>query len=289
MIAVVILHYQNAKVTRECIKFLMELDYDENFYVIVVDNASPNGTGVVLKNEYANNDNIKFILLDKNEGFAAGNNIGYKYAKETIGADTILIINSDLFIKDKHFLHKLDHEIKSNPNDSIIAVDIVSKYGGHQNPFRYHATSTKKQKQIIARKRVGQILYSVPILNTYLISRKPETSTAKNVKKDNKERLDIIPHGACVIYTPRWVETEEKAFLPGTFLFVEEEILYDYCADKNKIIHYIPHLEVYHMEDASQESVSETAVAKKKSQLRFEIESRKILLKYRKEYIKSKQ
>ena len=280
----VILHYQNATVTRQCIKYIKELSYSEPVSIVVVDNASPNQSGKELKKEYDSSDDIHVLLLEKNIGFASGNNKGYLYAKHCLKSDVILVINSDLFISDVDFLNKLGDVIKRNPQDYVLAVDIVSAYGGHQNPYRLQPISTQKQIQIIARKRVGQLIYSIPGLNAWIINKKPRTSTVKNVIKEERECFDIVPHGACVIYTYRWLEKEEFAFLEGTFLFVEEEILFDYCKYKGYRIHYVPSLEVHHLEDASQNADSTTAVIKKKNQIKHEINSRKLLIQLRRKY-----
>lgn len=175
-------------------------------------------------------------------------------------------------------------EHAKHKEDAIFAVDILSRYGGHQNPYRYQSISTKKQKQIILRKRLGQIIYSIPILNEYLLSRKTGSSTVRNTKKCMEEKTHIIPHGACVIYLPHWVHNENICFLDGTFLFCEEEILFDYAESKNYTIRYIPSVEVQHLEDASQDADNKTKVLKKKMQLKCEIDSRKLLVEYRRKW-----
>lgn len=280
----VILHYQNAEVTRQCIGYINQLKNNARIDIVIVDNASPNGSGRILSDEYSTYDNIHFLLLERNIGFASGNNEGYTFAKTTLNSDVILVINSDLFVTDALFLTKLEDIIVQNPEDCIIAPDIVSAYGGHQNPFRFEPLPTFNQREIITRKRVGQLLYSVPILNKYLVKRNAGSSTKNNLKMQPDEMLNIIPHGACIIYTQAWIKKEDIAFREGTFLFVEEEILYDYCVYKGYRIHYVPQLSVKHLEDASQNEDAGNALKKKKNQLRFEIQSRKVLLKYRNSY-----
>ena len=279
MVGFVILHYQNIEVTKECINYIKKLN--DTSCVVIVDNCSLNKSGVTLKKEYEDQSNIHVILNDRNSGFASGNNIGYLYAKKNLKCDTIIVMNSDVFIYDKDFLGKVAAMSRKYADDAIFAVDIISRYGGHQNPFRLEPISSNRQHKIIARKRLGQIIYSIPLLNTFILSRKPKSSTAENVEKINSEKKMIIPHGACLIYLPEWVKNEDICFLEGTFLFCEEEILFDYAKNKNYCIRYIPSIEVHHLEDASQDEVNKTLVQKKKMQLRFEIQSRKILLKYR--------
>lgn len=284
MTAFVILHYQNIDVTKECVNYLQRLKEGENAAIIIVDNASTNGTGNELQELYRETKNIKVIITKDNLGFAGGNNVGYDVARNEYQADRIIVINSDLFIKDSDFLLKLNEIELNHPEDSIIAPDILSMYGVHQNPFKYQKISSRKQRKIILKKRAGQLIYSLPIVGSIIISRKPMSSTSHANKKDTEEKYDIIPHGACLIFMKPWVVREKQAFQAGTFLFCEEEILFDYCQYRKHLIHYVPSLEVFHMEDASQNAVSATLLQKKKKQLKYEIQSRKVLLQYRKKY-----
>lgn len=282
-IAFVILHYQNIDVTIDSIKHLKKLQEIEKHKIIVVDNDSPNNSGDILLDMYKNDENIIYIHSPKNEGFAQGNNIGYRYAKNNIHADIIIVMNSDVNIKDKAFIVKLVSYVKKYSEISIIAPDIVTKNGFHQNPYLKNAISTRDQKKIIVKKKIGFILYSIPVLGKILINRK----SVKEFQPYHREKISsvqekIVPHGACVIYLPKWVYEENQAFIEGTFLFVEEELLFDYCNLKKHNIIYEPQFVVFHMEDASQDSINSTFLQKKRMQMKFEIESRKLLLKYRK-------
>lgn len=243
----------------------------------------------MLKEKYSDRPDTHFLLLDDNIGFAGGNNEGYRFAREKLGADTILVINSDLFIKDGEFFKKLEKVIQDNPDDYIIAPDIESAFGVHQNPFRLHASTDGQHRKMILRKRMGQILYRMPVLNKKLIQRDAGTSTKKNRKHFDEEMFDIIPHGACIIFTPAWVKKEERAFREGSFLFIEEEMLFDYCAHLGYRTHYVPSLHVFHMEDASQNAAFSSKLTGKKRRLKYEIQSRKLLLTYRKKYKKETQ
>lgn len=285
--AVVILHYQNSDVTQECLSWLDKSDDCDRIETVVVDNCSPNGSGKMLQEKYKSRPHTHFLMLVDNIGFAGGNNEGYKFAREELNADTILVINSDLFIKDPQFFSKLEKIIEENPGDSIIAPDIESRYGVHQNPFRLRPSTDREHKRIIMRKRTGQIIYRIPVLNKKLVKRTAGSSTPKKTNKTEQELFDIIPHGACIIFTPCWVSREAFAFREGSFLFMEEEILYDYCRHKGYRTHYVPQLTVHHMEDASQNAAFASLLAGKKKRLKYEIQSRKLLLRYRKNYKQS--
>ena len=281
-IAFLILHYQNIDVTKKCINYLLRLNNIYNNYIVIIDNASPNGTGEIIKNMYCNKKNIHVICSKTNVGFSSGNNIGYIYAKNNLQVDVIVAMNSDVFINEVDFIKKMQNAISNNIEKYIIAPDIVVKNGYHQNPYMKEPISTEKQKKILIRKYMGYILYSIPFVGKKMISRKKIVEFQPNQKNKVKEPLlNIVPHGACVIYLPNWVNNENIAFIEGTFLFVEEELLYDYCKAKGYSILYYPNLVVNHVEDASQNLVNKNALEKKKNQLKYEIQSRKLLLRRR--------
>ena len=171
-IVFVILHYQNMEVTIDSIEHLKRLNGFREHSVVIVDNASPNGTGAVLKDIYNMDDNIFCVLSGHNGGFAYGNNIGYEYANNVLKADIIVAMNSDVNIKDEKFIERLNMYACNNPDISIIAPDIIIKNGCHQNPYLKCAISTGEQRKIIFKKQVGWVLYGLPFLGELLLKRK---------------------------------------------------------------------------------------------------------------------
>ena len=62
---------------------------------------------------------------------------------------------------------------------------------------------------------------------------------------------NIVPFGACLIFTPLFVEKEEKAFEPETQFFYEEYILALRCQRKGYNIVYDPSMLVKHESGAA--------------------------------------
>lgn len=89
MIAFLILHYKTIEETRACVQSITELDsYSaSNIYIEIVDNASNDGTGEALLNEYRCDKNIEVLILKESLGFSGGNNYGYSYLKHKKKAD----------------------------------------------------------------------------------------------------------------------------------------------------------------------------------------------------------
>lgn len=92
-ISIIILNWNGLKDTLECLGSVEKCDYP-NFDIIVVDNASSDGSPHIIKEQFPE---IIMIKNNKNSGFAEGNNIGIKFALQK-GAEYILLLNNDTIV-----------------------------------------------------------------------------------------------------------------------------------------------------------------------------------------------
>ena len=80
--------------TSKCIESIFSKTHDVEFEVILVDNASSDGS----KDFFEKDSRIKYIYSNENQGFGRGNNLGYKYATGNyiflLNSDTILLNNA---------------------------------------------------------------------------------------------------------------------------------------------------------------------------------------------------
>ena len=123
-IAFVILHYYTIEDTERCVNSILNVFDKVN--IILVDNASPNGTGSELKKMYDNNEQIHVIINKENLGFAKGNNVGFKYAKKELNSDFIILCNNDTYITDKNFYDKILKEYKES-HFAVLGPKIILK------------------------------------------------------------------------------------------------------------------------------------------------------------------
>ena len=114
-IAIILLNYNNANDTLECVDSIID-NCGLNYKIIVVDNKSTDNSREVLK---LNSDKYHLILSDTNEGFAIGNNIGIQYALEQ-NIEYIMLLNNDTLIE-KGSIEKLYNYIKENKDVGAIA------------------------------------------------------------------------------------------------------------------------------------------------------------------------
>jgi len=90
LVWVVVLNWNGAPVIRECLDSLLAMDYP-NFRVMVVDNASSDGSAETVALDYPG---VKLLRMERNLMYAGGNNAGIAAALE-MGAEAVMLINND--------------------------------------------------------------------------------------------------------------------------------------------------------------------------------------------------
>ncbi len=183
-IAVIILNWNGWKDTVECLESLYQITFHD-YDVVIVDNASSDNSlekirqyheGKIEVNssffkysksnkpvkiieytleesKYIKSRSLGTILIknDKNYGFAEGNNIGIRYALDTLNADHILLLNNDTVV-DKNFLSELIEVIESRPHIGFVSPktyyydfnnrnDVINFAGGSLSMFKGHSQS----------------------------------------------------------------------------------------------------------------------------------------------------
>lgn len=241
----VILCYGNIHMIEECVSRLFKIDGIYDSEIILVDNCSPDGTGEKLQHEYEGHHNIHVILNKENSGFARGNNIGYSFAKKKLHCDVQVVMNSDVFIDDILFLKKLQHTLEQHPDIAIIGPDALGKNNRHSNPLYKGIISSDHVRKNIRLNNIANILLRLNI--AYYKGKEKKN----NSSQEQHLQTDIMPHGCCVIFTPEWINSEEQAFWPGTFLFCEEYFLTAYALQSGYMTMYDPELVVRHLGDGS--------------------------------------
>ncbi len=119
---IIILNWNGAKDTIDCLKSLENIDYPD-FEILVVDNGSTDDSVLKIKSQISNLKN-KVVLIENKEnlGFPAGNNVGIKYALE-YGADYVLLLNNDTVV-DGNFLKEMVAVGESNALIGILGPKI---------------------------------------------------------------------------------------------------------------------------------------------------------------------
>ena len=110
-LSIIILNYNVRELLLKCLESVFR-NKSQNWQVIVVDNASSDGSVEAVKKEYSE---VELVENKSNLGFAAGNNEGVKLAKAPI----ILFLNPDTVVVGKAIQKTYDY-LMTNPDIGAI-------------------------------------------------------------------------------------------------------------------------------------------------------------------------
>lgn len=226
-VAIVILNYLNFKDTIECVDSTAILDYPVQ-KVIVVDNGSNNDSVDQLKKNYGHNDKVDIIQVKQNLGFAKGNNVGIKRAKEKYNADFVLVVNNDTKFLEPNYISSLLDAYESGVG--VIGSRIRLLDGSIQNQSK----SPFEIKECVKY-----------FINLYSANK----GSCFDFNIERKNGVKVL-HGSALLFTPDFFRYY-KGFYPKTFLYHEEEILYLMCCYKKLRQVYVETTEIFHKEDQS--------------------------------------
>ncbi|HAT4284823.1 TPA: glycosyltransferase family 2 protein [Clostridium perfringens] len=124
-VSIVLINYNTARDTIECIESLDKVTYDK-FDLIIVDNKSKEDDLKKLEIYTKNKKNCTLVKAEKNGGFAYGNNIGIDIAMKR-KSDYILLLNSDTEVEED-FLEYLVKTLEEDIERNAIAIGKINYY-----------------------------------------------------------------------------------------------------------------------------------------------------------------
>lgn len=142
MISIIIVNYNTKELLKKCVESVKNTC--RNAEIIVVDNASTDGSSEVIKAL-----GVKYVLLKENLGFSKANNIGIKEAT----GEAILFLNPDTVVLGKT-LDRCFEFLQKNQDTGAVGCKVVLAEGGMDKackrkfptPFNSFCTLSKISK-----------------------------------------------------------------------------------------------------------------------------------------------
>ena len=253
----VVLHYNTVDDTERFITSVFDNIDTESYQIVIVDNASPNGSGKTIKRRYKDSSKISVLLNDANLGFAKGNNVGIAYAEKNFNPDFIVMTNSDTYLVQKDFYSQIRKEYETS-NFFVLGPQIITPRGV--------ATTQAQIRQPYDRKRTRQMIRSMKdhLIVNYCGMAKFLGEIRKHILKAQKtdtkisnmdeRRENVYLEGACLIFSRDYINVYH-GINPRTYMYFEEEILfYEMVRDKRKIV-YNPSVKIFHNSHGATETV----------------------------------
>lgn len=119
---ILVLNYNGRQTVLNCLKSIYAQDYP-NFEVVLIDNNSTDESFELAKQNFSN---AHFIKNNFNLGFAAGNNVGIRFALEKF-ADYVFLLNNDAYLE-KNTLSLLIQKAAKNP--TALVSPLIEKNDG---------------------------------------------------------------------------------------------------------------------------------------------------------------
>lgn len=218
-LSVVIVSFNTKELVLQCLASIEKFGQGLNLEIIVVDNASTDGSLLALKKL-----KIRTITNSVNLGYAKANNQGIKIAR----GKYVLLLNSDTQVKENS-LQKLITFADSHPGAGVVGAGLLNPDGSRQASCFHFPTLLRAVKEYWLGKK-GQYEKYLPI-------------------GEQAQTVDAVV-GAVFLLTP--LARKKVGFLNEKYWAYFEDL--DYCREiwrKGLKVYYVPIAEVVHYHGAS--------------------------------------
>ncbi|HCJ52678.1 MAG: hypothetical protein A2898_04220 [Candidatus Kerfeldbacteria bacterium RIFCSPLOWO2_01_FULL_48_11] len=223
-LSIIILNYKTRGLLRQCLRGIEQYSLSLAYEVIVVDNASRDGTREMMVEEFPH---TLFIETPVNIGFAGGMNRGIRKSRGTY----VLLLNTDVAILD-NAIGKMFEYMENHPRVGIAGPRLINPDGSVQlSCYRFPTFMTALWR----RTPFGKLPAVKRRLQKYLMLDFDHTVSSA---------VDWVL-GACMIVRR---QTFNKIGLLDEryFLYVEDTDWCRRCWQANWEVHYIAHAEMVH-------------------------------------------
>jgi GT2 family glycosyltransferase len=220
-LSILIVSYNTLVDLERCLQSLREAPPDTAHEIVVIDNASGDGSAPAVKSRWPE---ARLIALDSNVGFARANNIGFR---QTHG-ELVLLLNSDTIVPAGALDH-LVRQLRELPGAAIVGPRLVNGTGAAELSFGRMMSPMAELRQKYLQRPTGQ-------------PRIEELTSLLQI-------VDWVS-GACLLV--RRAAAEEVGFLDERYFMYCEDV--DFCAAiraRGGRVYFTPATEVIHLRGRS--------------------------------------
>lgn len=229
-ISVIIVNYNTKQLTKACINSIIEKTTEVTYEIILVDNASTDGSVEM----FSKDTNIRFFPQSQNLGFGKANNVGIQAAN----GKYVFLLNSDTYLCNNALKLFLDF-CESNRNKNIGAIGCLLK---DKNFKRTHSFADFP--------RISKVLFARLVNPLYkLFGRIYHTLDNDSLIKDTPFKVDYVT-GADIFIRKSLLE-KYGAFDPEFFMYFEETEMQYRLTKAGYSSYILPTPEIVHLEGGS--------------------------------------
>jgi len=130
-LSIIIVNWNTGRFLDQCVQSILKTTENLLYEIIVVDNASVDGSAESIRRNFGNCEKVRLITNTDNTGFAQGNNQGYAISTGKF----IIILNPDTIIQPYTFKRMVEYA-ECHPEVGIVGCRFVNPDGTLQRHYR---------------------------------------------------------------------------------------------------------------------------------------------------------
>src|SRR3989442_8478431 len=134
-LSVLVVSWNTRDLLRDCLRSTLESVESTPAEIIVVDNASADGSAAMVRREFGDELRVSLLANDRNAGFARGNNQAYEMSR----GEMVLVLNPDVLLNRAALRWMFDH-VCADPAAGIVSCNLVGIDGVPQTLHRAFPT-----------------------------------------------------------------------------------------------------------------------------------------------------
>lgn len=229
-VSIIIVNYNTKQLTKACIDSIIEYTTDVTYEIILVDNASTDGSVEM----FSRDTNIRFLPQSQNLGFGKANNIGIQVAK----GKYVFLLNSDTYLCNNALKLFFDF-CEGNHDKKIGAVGCL-----------LNGKDLKRTHSFADFPKISKVLFSRLVNPLYkLFGNTYNTLDNDSLIKDSPFKVDYVT--GADIFIRKSLLDKYGAFDPEFFMYFEETEMQHRLTKAGYPSYILPAPEIVHLEGSS--------------------------------------
>ena len=228
-VSVIIVNYNTLELTKQCVESLKAKTKGIQYEIIIVDNASNDGS----QEYFRNDESIIYIYNKENLGFGRANNIGYRHSS----GKYIFLLNSDTILENNAIKIFFDF-MEQNPGIGCAGSLLID-----HNRKRIHSYGKFLTLEDVRKQYVGYYLRLIPNRYIHKGTEESDAETEYPLPVDYITGADLVIRGSII---ERYGLFDERFFM----YFEDTYLQYQYSLNGIKSV-IISGPEIIHLEGGS--------------------------------------
>jgi len=237
-VSIIIVNYGTERLIADCVTSVIDKTKGVAFEIIIVDNASPNGSFAELEKRYKDADNIKLLPMKENVGFGRANNAGYGLSSGRY----IFCLNPDTELKN-NAIGILSEYLDNNPSVGACCGNLLQADGKPATSYRRLYPSVFQEISFMTNYTVEKCLYG-----------------GSHKFNHTSGVIDVATISGADLMVRRSVLQKTGFFDPAFFMYYEDTDLCYRISASGFQLRNIPQALIYHYEGKSTNHLDHKAV-----------------------------